>query len=137
LTTINGFSVSKLAEHKLSKSQDREIIFIVYSLKKMEAGLETRKYQLQDWVSYLAVFHALVWEELWRKSYRQQRALSTTSWKQTWKKMEIDDRFCPFRRTMNQFNGSVKQLRNLKLIHAWIQRKNKLGFILPVREVLP
>jgi len=35
--------VLKLAEHKLSKCQDREIIFIVYSLKKTEAGRETRK----------------------------------------------------------------------------------------------
>jgi len=45
---INGRSVWKVAEHKLSKSQDREIIFIVYFLKKTEAGRETRKHQLQE-----------------------------------------------------------------------------------------
>jgi hypothetical protein len=79
----NGLSFSKLPEHNLSKRQDREMIFIVYALKKTEAGGETPKQQLQERVSYVVVFHAVVCVELWRKSYRQQRALSLTSLKQT------------------------------------------------------
>ena len=38
-----GPTVSKLVERKLCRSQDREIIFSVYSLKKMEAGQEIRE----------------------------------------------------------------------------------------------
>lgn len=55
-----GPTVSKLVERKLCRSQDQEIIFSVYSLKKMEAGQEIREKQLKERVPCVVVSYSSV-----------------------------------------------------------------------------